>query len=98
MKKGDYVLIHNIVLNVGERAPQVPDDTKKVPLEMWMKGFLIEDAEIGQIAKIETATGRIVEGKVIEMNPRYTHDFGDCVPELLYIGRQAKEIISGGNE
>ena len=26
---GDYVQIHRVILNPGERAPQVPDDTKK---------------------------------------------------------------------
>lgn len=29
-KKGDWVMIHNIIL-VCLRAPQVPDDTKEVP-------------------------------------------------------------------
>ena len=42
-KKGDWVLIHKIVLSPEERAPQVPDDTKKVPLEMWIKGYLNEN-------------------------------------------------------
>ena len=40
-KAGDFVRIHNIVLKVGERADNLPEDTKKVPLEMWDKGFLI---------------------------------------------------------
>lgn len=98
MKKGEWVIVHNIILKPEERAPQVPEDTKKVPLEMWVKGFLLEDAQKGQVAKIETVTGRIVEGTVLEANPRHMHDFGDCVPELLYIGKQAREIIAGGNK
>ena len=36
-KAGDFVRIHNIVLKVGERADNLPEDTKKVPLEMWDK-------------------------------------------------------------
>lgn len=35
--KGEWVMIHNIVLAPSERAPQVPDDTKEVPLEMWVR-------------------------------------------------------------
>ena len=35
-KKGDWVLTHTIVLTPAERAPQVPEDTHKVPLEMWV--------------------------------------------------------------
>ncbi len=42
-KKGDWVKIHSIVLQPEERAPQVPEDTKKVPLETWVKGFLLDD-------------------------------------------------------
>ncbi|NYB75393.1 2-amino-4-ketopentanoate thiolase, partial [Sedimentibacter hydroxybenzoicus DSM 7310] len=43
IKKGEWVLIHRNVLEPSERAPQVPDDTKQVPLEMWIKGYLQED-------------------------------------------------------
>ena len=46
-KKGDWVLTHNIILTPQQRAPQVPEDTHGVPLEMWVKGHLTADAEIG---------------------------------------------------
>ncbi|RKD28008.1 hypothetical protein SAMN02745883_00412 [Caminicella sporogenes DSM 14501] len=98
VKKGEWVLVHNIVLKPEERAPQVPDDTKKVPLEMWVKGFLLEDAEIGDEVKIRTMTGREVYGKLIEVNPSYKHNFGSCVPELLQIGLQVKDILFGGED
>lgn len=97
-KKGDWVKIHNIVLNPNERAPQVPDDTKKVPLEMWVKGFLLHDGIINENVKIQTITGRKVEGKLLEINPSYTHDFGKFVPEILNIGLQLKEILFGGED
>ena len=35
-KKGDWVLTHNIILTPQQRAPQVPEDTHGVPLEMWV--------------------------------------------------------------
>lgn len=96
-KKGDWVRVHNIVLTPEERAPQVPDDTKKVPLEMWDKGFLLEDeAKIGDVVEVETYIGRRIKGKLIEINPSYDHDYGKCVPELLYIGRQLRSILEGG--
>ncbi|MEL7655211.1 MAG: 2-amino-4-oxopentanoate thiolase subunit OrtA, partial [Bacillota bacterium] len=59
IKKGEWVRIHKIILQPSERAPQVPEDTKLVPLEMWDKGFLQEDANIGDEVTIETVTGRI---------------------------------------
>lgn len=96
IKKGEWVLIYDVVLTPQERAPQVPDDTKKVPLETWVKGFLQEDANIGDRVSVTTMTGRTVEGKLLEVNPYYTHDYGKCIPELLQIGIQAKEILFGG--
>lgn len=92
--RGDWVRIHKIVLEVGERAKNIPEDTQNVPLEMWDKGFLInEEAKIGDKVEVETYIGRRVEGRLIEVNPYYKHDFGKSVPELLYIGRQAREIL-----
>lgn len=95
-KHGDWVIVHNIVLNPSQRAPQVPEDTKLHPLEMWVKGFIDEDANIGDLVKIKTITGRVVEGKLIEVNPYYTHDYGKCIPELLQIGISARDILFGG--
>jgi hypothetical protein len=96
-KKGDWVRIYNILLTPDQRAPQVPEDTSKVPMELWDKGFLINDtAEIGEEVTVETYIGRIINGKLIEINPSYGHDYGKCVPELLYIGRQVKGLLKEG--
>ncbi|HOE57891.1 MAG TPA: 2-amino-4-oxopentanoate thiolase subunit OrtA [Bacillota bacterium] len=96
-KKGDWVQIHQILLKPGERAPQVPEDTKKVPLELWIKGIALHDAEVGSIVEIKTSTGRKVKGTLRTVNPRYNHDFGDFVPELLKVDMQLKEILFGGD-
>lgn len=98
-KRGDWVRIHNIVLEVGQRSTSIPEETQNVPLEMWDKGFLLEDsAMLGDKVRIETYIGRIIEGRLIEVNPYYKHDFGKCVPELLYIGRQARELLAKDGE
>lgn len=96
VKKGKWVRIHSIILKAGERAPQLPDDTSSVPLEMWVKGYLLEDCEIGEIVDVETLTGRIVRGKLIEVNPSYKHDYGDFIPEILQIGISVRKILFGG--
>ena len=98
VKKGEWVRIHKIILQSSERAPQVPDDTKKEPLEMRTKGYLGADAKIGDVVTITTAAGRKETGTLIEANPYYEHDFGKFVPELLAIDRQVREIVFGGGE
>jgi hypothetical protein len=93
VKKGTWVEIHKIILEKDERAPQVPDDTKQVPLEMKVKGFLAEDAIVGAVATIKTPTGRTLNGTLTEVNPAYTHQFGPPIPELLPIGKELREIL-----
>jgi hypothetical protein len=97
VKKGEWVRIHRIILEPSERAPQVPADTAKVPLELWDKGFLLDDAEMGAEVTVETVIGRKETGNLIELNPYYEHDFGKFIPELLAIDRQVREIVFGGD-
>lgn len=93
-KKGDWVRIKRTVLEAEDRSENLPEDTKKVPLIMWDKGFLLdENKNIGDEVTIETYIGRKEHGALVEVNPYYKHNFGKCVPEILYIGRQAKEIL-----
>lgn len=96
-KKGEWVRIHSVVLKAAERTGKIPEDTQKCDLEMWTKGTLLEDAEIGDTVKVETAVGRIVEGNLIEEGPYYTHSYGKFVPEIIEIDKQLREIM-GGNK
>lgn len=92
--KGDWVRIHRILMQVGQRASQVPEDTANVPLEMWDKGFLLnEKAKNGDEVRIRTIIGREVEGTLIEVNPAYAHSFGNCIPEILRIDRDLKTLM-----
>lgn len=91
-----WVEIHQVVLTPEERAPGIPEDTSKVPLEMRVKGFLIEEAELGDMVEITTPIGRRLKGRLLEGNPAFRHDFGAPVPELLEIGRQLKELLNEG--
>ena len=98
IKKGEWVRIHKVILKPSERAPQVPEDTKKVPLEMWVKGFLNADSKIGDEVTITTVTGRTETGTLIEVDPYYEHSFGKFVPELLAIDTQVREMLFGGDK
>lgn len=98
-KKGDWVRIHKVILKSEQRTGNIPQDTKQVDLEMWDKGFLLNDqAKIGDTVEVETYIGRKTQGKLIEINPYYDHDYGKAVPEILYIGKQAKELLREGDK
>jgi hypothetical protein len=93
IEKGSWVEIHDIVLEAGERAPQVPEDTRRVPLEMRVKGFLSAPTAIGEDADIETLSGRHLRGKLTAVNPAYTHSFGAPLPELTSIGCEVRALL-----
>lgn len=93
-KKGEWVQIHQIVLPAEERTARIPEDTKTCPLELWTKGFLLQDCELGGSAKIQTLTGRLVSGELTEVNPGYSYGFGEeFIPEVLQIGIQLRELL-----
>ena len=93
--KGDWVEIENVLLSPGNRAPQVPEDTQKVPLIEWRKGFLINDsAELGDLVEVETIIGRVGSGKLSAINPKHNYDYGEPVKELIEIGIELrKELV-----
>ncbi len=97
-KKGDWVQISRIILPPGKRAPQVPEETQRVPLKEMVKGFLLNDAEKGDKVRIRTVIGREIVGKLKTKNPVYQHNFGEPVPELLSIGQELWEIIGRSSE
>lgn len=93
-KKGDWVRIYSVVLRPKERQGSLPEDTKKVPFEMWDKGFLINDsAQIGDAVEVETIIGRKISGELVEANPNFEINYGVGVTETLYIGKQLRKLI-----
>lgn len=93
VEKGTWVEIHAIVLPPGERAEQVPDDTRKVPLEMRAKGVLTAPAAMGEDAEILTAAGRRLRGTLAVTNPAYLHGFGPPIAELIPIGGEVRAML-----
>lgn len=90
---GTWVELHRIVLTSEERAAHLPEDTRQLPLEMRVKGFLLNAAAIGEEAQITTVTGRQLHGTLAAANPAYTHTFGPPISELATIGAEARTIL-----
>ncbi|WP_042357679.1 2-amino-4-oxopentanoate thiolase subunit OrtA [Bacillus rubiinfantis] len=96
VKEGSYVQIHKVELAPEDRTGKLPDDTRKVPLELWTKGFLQDDAKMNEEVTIKTITGRLVSGSLVAVNPPYEYGFGKTfVPELLQVGIQVREVVKG---
>jgi hypothetical protein len=95
LPSGRWVRIHRVELAPSERSDDLPPDTGSVPFETWINGWLLEDADLGERTSIQTATGRIVEGELVEADPRYDHSFGANPPALQGIGRRARRLLFG---
>ena len=89
IKKGTYVYIKKIVLKSSERSSHIPLDTLDKDFVMKVKGYLVNDASLGDNVDILTETKRKVSGILIEANPTYTHSFGDYLDEV----KTMKDII-----
>lgn len=96
--KGDWVRIKNTVLPVGERAANLPEETKKVPLDMWANGFLVgSEAKIGDEVTIKTLADRQLKGVMVEIMPLYNVNYGMPQPELMQIGPELRAILKEGH-
>ena len=82
IEKNTFVQIFKVVLSSGERSSNLPDDTKRIPFEMRVKGKLMSKASIGDIVEIKTATNRVEQGILLSVEPFFTHNFGHYVPAL----------------
>ena len=92
-QKGNWVRIHQVVLTPDARAPQVPEDTAKVPLELWVKGELLQDADTGDTVQVRTRAGRVVAGTLLAGEVDYTHTFGKTMPELRLVGDMVRNRL-----
>lgn len=90
---GTLVEIYAVVLAPGERAPQVPEDTRHLPLEMRVRGVLVRDTNIGAQAEIRTPAGRHLQGTLVDCAPAYTHTFGPRIAALSPIGTELREVL-----
>lgn len=92
--KNDWVEIEILLLEPSQRADTLPEETSSVPLKSYVQGFLIdEQATIGDKVQVTTQSGRKIQGKLIEASPKFEHDFGQPIPELLTIGSELREIM-----
>lgn len=99
VKKNTFVRLRKYVLLPGERSDNIPKETSKVPLKMWIKGRLKEEAELFEETEVITVTGRTVSGVLKEVEPKYKHSYGEYVEEIIRIRELVlKEMWDSDNE
>ncbi len=93
-RRGDLVQIHRVILEPSMRPENLPPETKAVPYECWIKGFLLEaEADFGDQVRVESFIGRELKGTLAALNPVYDHNFGRPRRELLSIGSELRRRL-----
>lgn len=87
---GTKVALRQRLLEPEERASSLPQDTAALPYEALIRGVLLEAAEVGELASIRTAAGRVLRGRLEVVEPADEHTFGRPPPALV----AADEAIS----
>lgn len=73
---GTRVQLRFVVLEPGERAASLPEDTAAVPYEARVRGRLVAAARVGEEGTIRTAVGRELTGELELVEPADLHTFG----------------------
>ncbi len=93
---GTRVELHRVLLPPGERARSVPEETQRVPLELRVRGTLVDAARLGDEATIVTSVGRRHRGTLVDVDPSDAHGFGPAIPELAAIGEELRTLLRRG--
>lgn len=92
--RGDWVEVERVILEPAQRSKNLPPETAEQPLRMWVKGFALGEASLGEELAVETTTGRRVSGTLSAVNPGYFHTFGNPIPELVHVGKDLRERLA----
>jgi hypothetical protein len=93
-REGDWVEVEVKLLDPADRSANLPPETAEKPLLMWVKGFSLDAASVGDQITIETITGRKVTGSLSAVNPGYSITYGDPIPELTHVGRDLRARLA----
>ena len=97
-REGDWVEVECKLLDPADRSKNLPPETAEKPLMMWVKGFALGEAALGEELTVETMTGRHVTGRLSAVNPGYYHTFGAPIPELASVGRDLRARLAASRE
>ena len=91
---GQWVEVERVLLEPADRAANLPEETATKPLLVGVKGVALGEAASGEECEVETMTGRVVSGRLSDLDPAYTHTFGSQPPEIAGVGRDLRARLT----
>ena len=90
---GSWVEIAWVAMTPSERAEQLPESSKTVPVVAKVRGFALESVALGAELSVKTLAGRTLSGTLVDLSPGHTHSFGRPQPLLLAVGGALREEL-----
>lgn len=91
---GEWVEVERVLLEPADRSANLPPETARQPMLVWVAGFATGRAALGEEVTVETMTGRLVTGRLSAINPGYFHTFGHPIPELVSVGKDLRARLA----
>lgn len=88
-----WVEVEWIVLPAGERAPNLPADTRLVPYMARTRG-LSPVADPGAQTTVTTPSGRRIAGRLVAVEPGYDHSFGHPPVAWTTVRESIRRLVS----
>lgn len=75
-----------------ERASGCPPDTRTVPYLARVRGMAAAPT-VGDDTEVRTPTGRLIRGRVRELDPGYEHSFGHPLPAWVHMKNHIRDLL-----
>jgi hypothetical protein len=89
-----WVEVEWTFLTPPERSAHIPAETRAVPYKVRARGTVEGTASFGQEAIVTLVTGRLVHGRIVAVNPGYTHTFGLRLPVLTQVQESIRRALA----
>lgn len=89
-----WVEVEWTFLGPSERSAHIPEETRRVPYMARARGVVEGAAFFGQETTVTLVTGRVVRGRIVAVNPGYTHTFGLRLPALTEVQESIRRALA----
>lgn len=85
-----------VVLEPSERSDAIPSETRRTAYVARVRG-MASAPRLDALVEVETVTGRRLRGKVVAINPGYSHTFGSPQPEWIRMRDAVRSLRGAAN-
>lgn len=89
-----WVEVEWTFLAPSQRSGRIPEETRAVPYKVRARGTVEGAAYVGEEVTVTLVTGRDVHGRIVAVNPGYTHTFGPRLSVLTQVQESIRQDLA----